>query len=73
LTTNVTVQSLTLNTGTRLQLAGYTLTVSALTVTGTPYKAGTYTTNQISLLVDSVGGGKVIVWQPPRGTVFRVL
>jgi hypothetical protein len=55
------------------QLAGYTGTVSTLTITNSVFRDGTYTTNDLGPLVldSSPGGtGRVIV-RNPLGTVFK--
>ena len=68
LVTNAVTASLTLNANDSLELGGYTLTVKALTVTNKVYKSGIYTAANISLLTDGMGGGKVIVNAPVKGT-----
>ncbi len=70
LATNATIEGLTLTTNGRLELAGWTLNVRSLTVTGTVYKNGVYTPTEISLLTDAVGGGKVVVFKPAPGTLI---
>ena len=71
LTTNLTLKSFTLAANTRLELGGYTLTLSALTVTGVVYKSGTYTTNSTSIFTDAIGGGKVVVTSQGTAAFFR--
>ena len=71
LTTNCAIASLNLSTtNCTLVLNGWTLTTSALTVTNKVYKSGEYTPADISLLTDSVGGGKVVV--TGAGTVIMI-
>ncbi len=70
LTTNAAIASLTLNANGSMELAGWTLTTKELTVAGTQYPNGTYTPADIGALKDAVGGGKVVVYSPPRGTVI---
>jgi len=71
MTTNTTIASLTLNTGGSLELAGWTLTVKALTVTNRVYKGGVYTPADINRLTDGVGGGKVVVQTGGTVVTFR--
>ncbi len=69
LTTNSSVASLTLNANGSLELAGWTLTVNALTATNKSYRSGTYTPAEINLLTDRLGGGKLVVDGSPTVTV----
>ena len=63
LVTNVTLASLTINSNSYVNLAGYTGTVSILTITNLSYGGGTYAASALGPLVsDSSGGtGRVIV------------
>ena len=54
------------------ELAGWTLNVRALTVTNTVYENGVYTPAEISLLSDGAGGGKVVVYMAPQGSVWTI-
>ncbi|MFC1462566.1 hypothetical protein ACFLQU_03065, partial [Verrucomicrobiota bacterium] len=72
LVTNAAIERLELNTGTVLELAGWTLDVRTMAVDGTPVENGTYTPAEINLLSDAIGGGKVVVFMPPQGTVITI-
>ena len=66
LVTNVSIAGLTLNASSYLDLAGYTGTVSALTITNKSFGAGTYAASSLGGLVsDSSGGSGRIVVIPP--------
>jgi hypothetical protein len=73
--TNATVWSLTMNADSYLELAGYTLTMKALTITNRVFSTGTYTAAQLGGLVSDSSGssGRVVVTGlTPRGTVIMM-
>ncbi|MFC1462951.1 hypothetical protein ACFLQU_05020 [Verrucomicrobiota bacterium] len=70
LVTNVAVERLELNTGTTLELAGWTLNVRSMAADGLPVRSGVYTAADMDRLTDAVGGGKVIV--PAQATVIII-
>jgi len=70
LTADALIESLDLeDETTRLELAGHTLTVLALTVDGAVFEVGQYDAEDSEHFTDRVGGGKIIVYSPP-GTLF---
>ena len=71
LATNTEIASLTLNTNTGLELAGYTLTLVRLTTVSKVYRGGIYTAAQLGEGVsDRVGGGRVVL--SSGGMVFVI-
>ncbi len=72
---NATIWSLTMNTNSYLELAGSTLTLTALTITNHVFSAGTYGAAQLGGLVsDSSGssGQVVVTGLTPRGTLMMI-
>jgi len=70
-TADTAIESLVLQDDTtRLELAGYTLTVEALIVDGVEFEWGEYPATTHALFTDRVGGGKVVIPPPPPGTLF---
>ena len=70
--TNAVIAGLTVNTSSYLELAGYTLSVKALTVTNKVYKSGIYGPHDtpVSLFSDFGSSGKVIVNTGVSGTTI---
>ena len=74
LLTNAAIWSLTLNTNSYLEVAGYTLTTAYLTITNGVCRPGVYTAAELGGLVsdNSGGNGRVIVTGDRRGTCLIV-